>query len=144
MLKEYVVHTCSLMSKIFTLYHNGEPVYTKRLYEDDVPSYIKKLEEDGYVEIGIMKKETLQKCKDTLKEAGIVDTNSKEYIETQAYNKFEERILTRLIDKIATLKELFKGNMYVVQSIKTMDSVIDDIKDIRKELVKELTEKKED
>ena len=68
----------------------------------------------------------------------IIDTNSKEYIETQAYNKFAERIITRLIDNIATVKELFEENMYTVQSIKTMNSVIDNIKDIRDELIKEV------
>lgn len=84
------------------------------------------------------KNHTLEKALERASSFRIVDTNSKEYIETQAYNKFEERILTRLIDKIATLKELFKGNMYVEQSIKTMNSVIDDIKDIRNELTKEM------
>ena len=132
MVKEYSGETCSLMSKIFTLYHNGEPVYSQRLYEDDIPSYIKKLEEDGYIEIGVMKKETFQKCKDTLKEAGIIDTNSKEYIEIQAYNKFADLML-----------ELYEGD--IIDEMNCPVCIIrQNIKDIRDELIEELTERKED
>ena len=112
--------------------------HEKQVKENNNYAYQVTMSKEDMDKIPTMSKKTIQECKDYLKKMGIVDTNSKEYIETQAYNKFEERILTRLIDKIATLKELFKGNMYVEQSIKTMNCVIDDIKDIRNELTKEV------
>ena len=117
--------------------------HEKQVRENNNYAYQATMSKEDINKIPVMKKETIERGKRLLcnlyEDAALTDTNSKEYIEIQAYNKFEERIRTHLMDDIATLKELFKGNMYVVQSVKTINSVIDNIKDIRDELIEEVS-----
>lgn len=100
--------------------------------ENNNYDYQLKMSEEEMDKIPVFGKEKLKECKDHLRKMEIVDTNSKEYIKIQAYNKFADLML-----------ELYEGD--IIDEMNCPVRIIrQNIKDIRDELIGELTERKED
>ena len=97
--------------------------HEKQVRENNNYAYQAKMSKKDIDKVPVFGKEKLKECKDYLKKMGIVDTNSKEYIETQAYNKFAERL--KRISEFSLDKDAFV----------VTDQEIDNIRD---ELIKEV------
>lgn len=99
--------------------------------ENNNYAYQLTMSEECIDKLPVFGKEKFKECKDHLRKMEIIDTNSKEYIEIQAYNKFADLML-----------ELYEGNI-VGETDCPVRIIRQNIKDIRDKLIGELTERKE-
>ena len=105
--------------------------HEKQVRENNNYAYQATMSKEDINKIPVMKKETIERGKRLLcnlyEDAALTDTNSKEYIEIQAYNKFAELML-----------ELYEGD--IINEMNCPVRIIrQNIKDIRDELIEEVS-----
>ena len=105
--------------------------HEKQVRENNNYTYQVKMSKEDMNKIPVLGKEKLKESKDCLKKMGIVDTNSKEYIEIQAYKEFADKLKEKYIND----KRYDRPNAHTL--IDMLFANID-------KTFKELTERKED